>query len=168
MFRFCCATCGEWHEGMPSFGAEAPLYYYTIPDNERAARCHLTSDICIVDEEFFFIRGCIEIPVNGAEEPFVWGVWVSLSHASFTEYAAHFDATERSHLGPYFGWLSATFLVYPDLQSLDVNIKTYVHPRNDGIRPYIELERTGHLLAIEQRNGITVDRLAEIYAAYQH
>jgi hypothetical protein len=164
MFRFKCATCGQWHDGMPSFATEAPVYYYSIPKDERVARCHLTSDTCTVDDEFFFIRGCVEIPVTGADEPFVWGVWVSLSKASFTEYLANWDTLERSGLGPYFGWLSVSFPVYPFADSL----KTSVYPRNNGIRPLIELDETEHPLAVEQRTGISVERVAEIYAAYQH
>jgi hypothetical protein len=38
---------------------------------------------------------------------------------------------------------------------------------DDSVRPYIELEPTDHPLAVEQRNGISVDRVAEIYAYYE-
>lgn len=164
MFRFRCADCGEWHEGMPSFGASAPLYYYTIPEAERGERCQLTAETCIVDNEFFFVRGCIEIPVIGAMEPYIWSAWVSLSSKSFDEFISTFDAPNRSEFGPYFGWLSTAFLVYPSPQ----NLKTHVRIREPGLRPLIELESTDHPLAIEQRAGITVKRVAEIYAAYMH
>ena len=149
---------------MPSFATEAPVYYYSIPEDDRATRCDLTSDTCVVDGEFFFIRGCVEIPVAGADEPFVWGVWVSLSKTSFTEYLANWDTPVRSDLGPYFGWLSVNFPVYPFTESL----KTSVQPRDNGIRPLIELDETDHPLAVEQRTGISVERVAEIYALYQH
>jgi hypothetical protein len=164
MFRFNCASCGEWHEGMPSFGARAPLYYYAIPEDERQERCELTSETCIVDGEHFFVRGCIEIPVLGADEPFVWGAWVSLSQENFEKFTALSGVHKRAQHGPYFGWLSADFKVYPDAE----NLKTMVHLRDDGIRPYIELEPTDHPLSIEQQGGISLERLAEIYAAYMH
>ena len=54
--------------------------------------------------------------------------------------------------------------LYPSTE----NLKTRVHLRDDGARPYIELEPTDHPLAVEQRNGITADRVAEIYAYYEH
>ena len=164
MFRFKCASCGEWHEGMPGFGASAPLYYYIIPQAERSARSELTTDTCIVDGEHFFVRGCIEIPVHGVNEPFVWGAWVSLSPRNFHQFVRLLDRKDRSKYGPYFGWLSAHFKVYPDAE----NLKTNIHLRDDRIRPFIELEPTNHPLAVEQREGITVDRVAEIYAAYMH
>ncbi|WP_409517555.1 DUF2199 domain-containing protein [Bradyrhizobium sp. WYCCWR 12699] len=71
------------------------------------------------------------------------------------------DLQVRAHLGSFFGWLSAELPLYPRTE----NLKTRLHLR-DGIRPYIELEPTDHPLAVEQRNGMSVDRLAEIYAYY--
>ncbi|WP_296612834.1 DUF2199 domain-containing protein [Sphingomonas sp.] len=164
MFRFKCSQCDEWHEGMPSFATDAPPYYYDVPETERAERCELTSDTCIVDDEFFFVRGCVDIPVHGESEPFSWGLWVSLSRKSFEEFTSLFGVPARDDYGPYFGWLSAYLAVYPDIE----NLKTQVHMRNDGVRPFIELEPTDHPLAIEQHEGISVERVAEIYAAYMH
>ena|SRR5215472_11342326 len=163
MFRFKCASCGEWHEGMPSFGADAPLYFYGIPAAERDARCVLTGDTCVIDEEHFFIRGCLDIPVAGTTDPFRWGVWVSLSRTSFGQFVACFETPVRAHVGPFFGWLSTELALYPST----VNLKTHVHLRDNGIRPFIELEPTSHPLAVEQRTGITADRVGEIVGYYE-
>ena len=54
--------------------------------------------------------------------------------------------------------------MYPDT----LNLKTRVHLRDDGVRPSIELEPTEHPLAIEQRDGITAERVAELYARLVH
>jgi hypothetical protein len=86
MMRFKCTSCGEWHEGLPGYAAEAPLYYHSIPPEERAERCVLDSDTCVVDRKSFFVRGCLEIPVHAESVPFIWGVWVSLSNNSFDQF----------------------------------------------------------------------------------
>ena len=163
MFRFKCTSCGDWHEGMPTFAADAPLYYYAIAQEERDARCTLTSDTCVIDHEHFFVRCCIEISVHDADDPFIWGVWVSLSKTNFDKFNACFDERQRSHIGPFFGWLSAELPLYPSTE----NLKTCIHLRDNGIRPFVELEPTNHPLAVEQRSGITVDRVAEIYGHYE-
>ena len=163
MFRFKCVSCGEWHEGMPSFGVEVPLYLYAIPEAERETRCVLTSDTCVIDQEHFFVRGCVDIPVHGETETFSWGVWVSLSRANFDRFVACFEEPNRAHIGPFFGWLSVALPLYPSTE----NLKTRVHLRNNGIRPFVELEPTGHPLAVEQREGITAGRVAEIYAHFE-
>jgi hypothetical protein len=164
MIRYKCTSCGEWHEGMPGYAAEAPLYYYSIPLEARAERCALTSDTCVVDQKSFFVRGCLEIPVHGESEPVIWGVWVSLSNNSFDQFIGCFDTPNRSHIGPFFGWLSAALPLYPNTQSL----KARVHLRDNGVRPYIELEPTDHLLALEQRRGISRERVVEIYSRLEH
>jgi len=149
---------------MPSFGSHKPLSYYEVPEAERESRCDCGTDDCVIDEEWFFVRGCIEIPVVGEEEPFVWGVWVSLSKESYEKWIKCFDEKKRSYIGPFFGWLNAWLKPYPDT----MNLKTQVYLRDDGIRPYIELEPTDHPLAIEQREGITKERVAELYSEMMH
>jgi hypothetical protein len=124
----------------------------------------LDSDTCVVDQKVFFVRGCLEIPVHGGSEPFIWGVWVSLSKNSFDQFAGCFEESKQSHIGPFFGWLSAELPCYPSTE----NLKTRVHLRDDGVRPYIELEPTDHPLALEQRTGITVERVAEICSRLEH
>jgi hypothetical protein len=149
---------------MPAYAAKAPLYYDAVPAEERGTRCELTSDTCIVDQEFFFVRGCLDIHVHHVAEPFSWGVWCSLSKPNFDQYLLCFDEPKRSHIGPFFGWLSAELPLYPSTE----NLKTMVHLRDDNLRPYIELEPTDHPLAVEQRDGISVDRVAEIIAHLTH
>ena len=163
-FEFKCVSCGQIHRGMPTFGADAPLNYYEIPEGEREQRCGLSTDHCVIDEKWFFVRGCIEIPVHGETEPFIWGVWASLSESGFKEWRACYDSPKRSHIGPFFGWLNAWLKPYPDT----VSLKTKVHLRDNGTRPFIELEPTDHPLAVEQRDGISKQRVAEIYAQMMH
>lgn len=163
-FAFTCVSCGEVHRGVPTFGAAAPVSYYAVPQEERDRRCSLGTDDCVIDGKWFFIRGCIEIPVHGETEQFSWGVWVSLSEASFKQWAAYFEAQKRSHIGPFFGWLNSWLKPYPDT----LNLKTRVHLRDNGTRPFIELEPTDHPLAVEQREGISQTRLAEIYEQMVH
>jgi hypothetical protein len=131
---------------------------------ERAVRCILDADTCIVDQTFFFVRGCLEIPVQGEPEPFIWGVWVSLSRSSFDQFVECLESAEHSHIGPFFGWLSAELPHCPSTE----NLKARVHLRNDGVRPYIELEPTEHPLAVEQRCGMTDERVAEVCSRLEH
>lgn len=163
-FRFKCCSCDQIHEGMPTFGDNAPLSYFGVPEVERASRCDLGSDDCVIDSERFFVRGCIDIPVHGHSEPFTWGAWVSLSESHYLQWIKYFNEPKRSHIGPFFGWLNAWLKPYPET----VNLKTRLHLRDDRIRPYIEIEPTDHPLAIEQREGISIDRVAEIYALMVH
>ena len=162
--QYVCSTCGEHHEGLPGLSADAPLYYYSVPQPERADRCRLDADTCVIDEEFFFVRGCLEVPIIGESHPFIWGVWVSLSRKAFDDFLRLYPEKHRSHAEPLFGWLSASLKGYPETE----NLKTMVRLRDHGQRPFIELEPTDHPLAIEQRSGISIARVGEILSTYFH
>ena len=154
---YTCSCCGEYHDELPkSYGTVAPVYYDFVPSAERDKRFELDDDLCIMDNEHFFIRGCIEIPIIGTDEDLIWGVWVSLSEGNFNTTNEFWD--KQDLLDPMLGWLSTDLPCYPDT----VNLKAMVHYRQDGIRPYIELEPTDHPLAVEFRDGVTIERVQEM------
>ncbi|MFG2116228.1 DUF2199 domain-containing protein [Streptomyces sp. NPDC048718] len=127
--------------------------------------CTLTSDECVVLAEHYFVKGLIEIPVVGSDEVFSWAVWVSLSRENFSRARDLWEKPGRESEEPYFGWLTTDLLPY---SPTTLNLKTYVHTRPVGERPLVELEPTDHPLAVEQRTGITLERVREIAAAVLH
>jgi hypothetical protein len=163
-FRFTCKTCGEVHEGIPTFGADAPLLYSLLSPETRDDRAVLGSDNCIIDNERFLIRGCLEIPVHGETDPFAWGVWVDVSEADHTKFDTAFGQDMRSEVGPFAGYLGNALPTYPDT----MNLVVVAHLRDHGIRPSVEVSPTSHPLYIEQRDGISQQRLAEIYQEVMH
>jgi hypothetical protein len=64
---------------------------------------------------------------------------------------------------PWFGSFANALSGYPDTLLL----KSLVHPRPGGLRPTIELEPTDPL-AVEQRDGITSERVIEIVQRLLH
>jgi hypothetical protein len=163
-FRFDCATCGGTHEGIPSFGWDYPAQYLAVPEPERATRVRLTDDMCVIDNEWFFVRACLEIRVHGYAEPLSYGVWLSLSRASFTHYATILDQVDRVSGAKFFGWLCSLIPGYPDTQLL----KAMVHVRAWPTRPFVELEATDHPLAVEQRTGVPPWRVQQIVERIMH
>ena len=157
-----CRCCGKQFNTLPlSFAPIAPDPWFAIPDNEHDARAVLGGDQCVIDDKEFFIRGCLEIPVLKCADPFVWGIWVSVSEASFERIGELWDTEIRDHEPPFFGWLCTELSVYPPTFGLKTNIRL----RNNGRRPFIALEPTDHPLAVEQRQGIPLRRVEEIAAA---
>ncbi|MGW4213317.1 DUF2199 domain-containing protein [Lentzea sp. NPDC004789] len=154
---FTCTCCGEKHDGLPfAYTMAAPAYWSPqlaeIPGNV------LGDEYCLIDDEHHFVRGRIVLPVHDADEDFEWGVWVSLSKANFIRMGDVFDDPGRVNEPPYFGWLST---VLPGYEPTTLNLKTNLHTQPLGTRPLIELEPTGHPLAVEQREGITRARVQE-------
>jgi len=164
-FKWTCGCCGQQFDSLPlDVGATYPLDYFMVPEVERPARIRHAKSLCAIDGDSFYVRGCIEVPIIGHDDCFAWGVWVSVSKASWDAIRDAWDDPDCAQHGPYFGWLNAVLKLYPDT----LNLKTRLHLRSD-VAPYIELEPTDHPLAREQREGITIDRVLEIATAYsQH
>jgi hypothetical protein len=159
MEGYYCATCGEYHPSPTlDYSVEAPYQWFAIPREEREIRAELTSVQCIIDGQHFFMRGQLELPIIDYPELFVWGVWVSLSEDNFRRATDLWEQEGREHEPPYFGWLCTALPGYPDT----LNLETMLHTRPVGDRPFVEVEPTDHPLAVEQKNGITMNRVREI------
>ncbi|WP_238015108.1 DUF2199 domain-containing protein [Dactylosporangium sp. AC04546] len=158
---FVCACCGTDLGDVPSVWAFSAPDYWEAP--EAGDESFLEEELCCIDapeleERHFFIRGLIEIPVDGFSDHLTYNVWVSLSPANFARAIERWDDPERATEQPYFGWLSNNIPGYPDT----LQLKTRVHTREPGRRPFVELEPTDHPLAVEQRDGIAPHRLVEV------
>ncbi|MFL5386711.1 MAG: DUF2199 domain-containing protein [Longimicrobiaceae bacterium] len=157
---FRCAVCGDSHDELPDVGSDRPDPWWEIPEDERERRIELTSDTCVIDDEDFFIRGVIQIPVHDHPQAFGFGVWVSQKRENFH---AYLENPRSSGIGPFFGWLSTHIAFYPEETML---LKTRAHFRGGGLRPLIELEPIVHPLAVDQREGITLQKALEIVHFY--
>lgn len=161
---FTCTVCGEEHEGLPDFGFDAPAYYLQVPEAERAARCRLSSDFCVIDGQYHFVRAVLLIPVQGLAQAFGWGVWTSLSPENFRRCLDVWALDDPGEEGPYFGWLSSRLPFYPD--TLELKLKVALQP--GGQRPRLELEPSDHPLAVDQREGIPWTRAVEMVEKLMH
>ena len=160
-----CNHCNEWHTELPfAYGPQYPDPYFAVPEEEREERVIMDKDFCMIDDEHFFTRGRLEIPVVDSDDVFVWNVWVSLSKSNFDRSIELLETEGRESEEPYFGWLCNNLAIYPETSLL----KTHVHTAPVGMLPTIELEPTDHPLAIEQREGITVERVKEIASLLLH
>ncbi|MGO8913932.1 MAG: DUF2199 domain-containing protein [Bradyrhizobium sp.] len=156
-----CSCCGRQFNTLPlDFACEAPDHWFHVPELERRHRGKLDSDFCIIDDKNIFVRGCLEIPIVGRDDKFIWGVWVSVSRESFARILELWAAPSILNEPPKFGWLSNNISMYPPT----LNLKTHLNLRGAPARPSIELEPTDHPLAIEQRHGVSVSRIEEIAA----
>jgi hypothetical protein len=162
---FRCHHCGKWHEGLPmSWNFEAPLYWNPLDASIKTGDSELTSDLCVINREHFFIKGNLEMRVTDRDSVFSFSIWTSLSAANFERVDELWRDPVRVNEPPYFGWLSNNIPGYPET----LNLKTHVHSRSVGIRPFVELEPTDHPLAVEQKSGITLARVAELAAFFIH
>jgi hypothetical protein len=161
--EYTCRCCGDVHVGLPAWHFDMPVQALAIPTSDRAMRMQLTADDCVIDQREFYIKALLEVPVIGVDEPFTWGVWLSLSEASHEQYVALFHDEQRASAS-FFAWLCNTVPGFPETQLL----KTMIHIRPYPTRPSVELEPTDHPLAIAQRTGLSRSQAIELAEGLLH
>jgi hypothetical protein len=137
-------------------------------DGPESADDRLTEDLCTwtdADQRLnYFIRGVLEIPIIGADDVLAYGLWSSLSEASFDRIVDLWDDPRRTAEPPYFGWLSNSLPGYPETLNLKLDVET----TDLDLRPLLVLHDGDHPLIAEQRVGITMDRVYEIAELNMH
>ena len=162
-----CAGCGQTHRGMFSLAASSPDVWEgaEAPEANSCLRLDgdfLSEDFCVLRGEHFFVRCSFEIPVHGLPEAFGFGIWSTLSRANFELYLDGFDSGEYAEMGPWFGWFSNELQPFgPTL-----NQKCQVHPQLHRRRPLISMLDPANPLAIAQEEGISPERVMDLYAYY--
>jgi len=156
---FICSTCGKEHDGLPlSFAADFPDPFANLSLDERDLRATMGSDQCIIDQERFFIRGCLEIPINGTDEVFLWGLWAQVKEEVFDEISEYWESEGRETcIGPYKGLLANELSIYGGTLNLRVEIR--IQPV--GSRPLFFFVEPDNQMSVEQHNGIPKEKAAE-------
>lgn len=171
--RWKCGTCDEWHTGpCLDFSYDSPWYWLEEHEeaNRRAAllpswnrdrgKTFKDGNYCAIDDEHFFVRGLIQLPIVGTAEHLRWGVWGSLSRENFETLLKIDDNAKHEDLPAMFSWLSTQIPEYPDT----INLKMYARTQKPGERVIFELEPTDHPLSQEFHKGIMPERVKEIMA----
>ena len=160
-----CSCCGRSFNTLPmDYAFSAPRNWFGVPEAERATRTKLSADLCTIDGNEHYVRGCLEIPVLDTSEAFVFGVWVSVSSQSLRYILDHWNSPIDDDDPPRFGWLANWITCYPEPHEIRCN----VFLRSNNLRPRIVLQSSDYPLAIEQHQGITLERVKQIAAGAGH
>jgi hypothetical protein len=165
MNTWICSRCGETHKDVPlSFAADFPDAYANMNEQDRTERAECSSDQCIIDDEIFAVRGLIEIPIHGQDDPFLWGAWARLHRDNFIEIQESWQELGRElRRGPFKGRLANELSPYPD--SLNLKLSVVVQPV--GSRPLFILEESHHL-TVQQQQGIALKEAQQMASNLLH
>ena len=162
---FTCASCGRFHEDeLRDVRAALPEEIYQLPEEERLLRAEIdpAGDLAILDNERYFVRALIEVPMRLEDDRFGWGVWVRLGSDDFDDLAERWtDPQASGHT--YHGWLATDLPAYGPTVSLPGVLRLGAV---DAI-PSFALEDDSHPLAVEQRDGISLERARELADPYR-
>ena len=160
-----CKACGKSHAGVDfTCERDCPDTYADLDEDECYWRAVIGSDQCVIDSECFFVKGILEIPIIGNDEPFTWGVWVSVDQETFNEISSIWELENQEEHGPYSGRLANNLPLYSE--TLDLRIRLITQP--PGMRPLIVVDEAHHILGMQQKTGITQDEAVEFATFLLH
>jgi len=132
--EFKCSECGQIHSDWPALTFKSPANYDFLSDQEKAELGELDSDFCEIhyeDQTDRFIRVTLTQKVNDTCENLDYGLWVSLSEKSYSDYKSNFN--NENHETVYFGWICSNIQEYENTMSIPCDVKT----KSGNIRPEI-------------------------------
>lgn len=165
LFSAVCSCCGQRYEGSPNFACSMPDYFHALSPEDRQAYGKIDHNICMINRDGrkdFFIRVCLEITIHGVTDPFVYGVWTSISDKNLKRYLDTWEDTDESDV--YSGWLSNQLTLYPST----LGMKVIAHPRRNSQRPWLEIMPCDHPLYDDWKNGLTFERAQEMALKLHH
>jgi len=118
----------------------------------------------VVDDQFFFLKGNLYLPVVDGKGFFTHTLWVAVSRQNFARALALWKDPVRTQEPAYPGWLSNQLLGYP----ATINLKAFLHSRRVGSRFFVELSGSPHPLVQEHLKGVTQARIQAIAEAAVH
>ncbi|HEY9789073.1 MAG TPA: DUF2199 domain-containing protein [Candidatus Obscuribacterales bacterium] len=161
---FECDVCNERHEIPLNLGFSIPDYVNKLLPWEREEKCKSSADWCIVEDRFFYLRGCLEVPIQGTDKIFSWGVWTTVSEDDFDATMDLWNDQARVDEPDYIGSLANSLPLYSETRNLPLAVRT----RAIGDRPALNLQESSHPLCTEQREGMTMERAIELAKLVLH
>ncbi|MCF2875556.1 MULTISPECIES: DUF2199 domain-containing protein [unclassified Tenacibaculum] len=151
--EFICSECGQVHSEWPALTFNSPTNYDFLSEEDKVALGRINSDFCEIDFEEgtgLFIRVVLTQKVNGFCENLDYGLWVSLSEKSYSDYKTNFN--NENHEAGYFGWLCSMIPEYDDTMSIPCNVITKTGNSRPEIFPHQDFD---HPFVRDYYNGIT-------------
>ena len=165
MLSFRCAQCGAEHSGVPLvWGPDAPSVLQAVPQSQWRTRVRLSQDDCIIDGRTHLVRGCLDIPIRGTADTFRWLVWVFVDPQGHRYTMSLWRRLFRLRHPPYLGHLDTALPYQPPTTRVSVEVRS----AGPGYRPSVLVTETGHPLALEQRDGILLERAYELAGRMLH
>src|ERR1700730_12105523 len=100
--------------------------YANMNGDERDAGCVHSSDQYIIDEKWFFIRGCLEIPILRSNDIFLWALWASVRGEVFNNVSECWELASREITGNHSkARLANSLSPYPP--TMNFKVKMVLH-----------------------------------------
>lgn len=155
---FKCSDCGKAHPVTDiELTFRRPDEIAALSSDEIEERCNYSDDIYILDDERYFIRGLIPLPVHDSGTPYCIGTWAEVSLEAFTRIYELWESDSQASEPAFDGQLANSIPSIPG--SFGVMLK--INLTGPTTRPSFIVNDAGSQLAQQQSMGISRHRAYE-------
>lgn len=150
-----CQQCGAVH-ALDSLELSflRPDAVVELSDDERNSNVQESNDLCVIRGEHYYVRSTLPLPVHGSDIPYRLGVWAETSEAAFRRICELWRDDDQVHEPPFEVTLANSIPSVLETRGL----AALLHLTGPKTRPEIFIAASGHPIADQQRNGISVHR----------
>jgi len=160
---FTCSVCGQHHdERLLDVRLGLPHDIHRLDQEERERRTWLADDFAVLDDERFFVRGLLELPIPELDSRFAYGTWCEVEMPDFQE------LMRRWHDEGQFAPVDCIVANELEPYRSTVGLRATLHATSPDKLPTVDLAAAPHELVHAQREGITAGRSDELAAAVLH
>lgn len=137
---------------------------YRLPDDiasmdveERDSTCKFTNDYVVCNDEYFYLRCVLPLPIHDTGREYCLGVWVQVSPNSFNKVWELWDDDAQVSEPPFRGLLANNVHLNTGASNAEVMVKL----TGSKTRPVVTVKDVACSLYKEQQCGITIHRSSE-------
>lgn len=153
--RYRCPDCRDIHDGLPDLCFALPDAIFELDPTAREARTLVSSDLCVLDDNRFFIRCVLEVAVADHTEVFAYGMWAEVAQRDFNRYAVYYNTDAPAPVATFGGTIANRLPLTEESLGLPCEIRL---SNEEGMRPALSITAASHELSAEQESGIALDR----------
>ena len=162
-----CSECGETHriENI-ELTFKRPEAIAALSEDQRVPeRCKESNDLSALwgacdDEHRYFVRGVMSFSVRGQNRDYSLGVWAEVNKQSFDRVLELWEDENQTNEPPLIGSLANAIPLHEDTLGLPVEVRL----TGPTTRPEFFLNKSQHMLYLEQVHGISVHQAAQYTA----
>ena len=137
---------------------------YRLPDaiasmskEDIDSRCKYTNDYVVCDNEYFYLRCILPLPVHDTGRDYCLGVWAQISPNSFNKVWELWDDPNQANEPPMKGLLANSVHLNTGVEDTEITVQL----TGPTSRPSVTIQDKNCSLYQEQLCGITIHRASE-------
>jgi len=159
-----CPCCDKM---VPAYDMELS---YRLPDaiasmdtDEIKKKCQSSKDYVVCEDEYYYLRCILPLPVQDTGKDYSIGVWAQVSEKSFIRIWELWEDPDQVNELPFNGLLANSVHLNTHVEDIEIEV-TLTGVKS---RPSVKIKDAESSLYKEQQNGITVHRASEYTDLYR-